>query len=320
MATVHFMHGFIGSGKTTIARQLAKELPAVRLNNDDWMMPLYGRGPHGDKHDDYWMRIHKIHWDLARDIIRAGADVIMDYGCWSKSGRKEWAERALEFADRVVFHNVKCDIDVARARCVRRTESGDSELFVCANAFDALLPKFEPISEDEGFNVITYKNNSESADGDYEIKDWRYAAYILPVREINGKKQVAFSVYTKSDWHGMIGGRIDDFETPHQAICREVCEELGECARFMADNTIEVPEKFRTPIRDAVYRRARNEEWTIFIAKVPADTELAFCEKGNSGFDIRWLDIDVLTDETVMRLVGVCEFNARVLIPAIKDL
>lgn len=55
------MHGFIGFGKSTIAKQLAESLPAVRLNNDDWMVELYGRGPHGDKHDDYWLRINKIH-------------------------------------------------------------------------------------------------------------------------------------------------------------------------------------------------------------------------------------------------------------------
>ncbi len=158
MATVHFMHGFIGSGKTTIAKRLELELPAVRLNNDDWMVPLFGRGPHKDKHNDYWLRIHLIHWKLARDIIRAGTDVIMDYGCWSKSGRKEWVERALEFADRVIIHNVRCDLDIARMRCIARTESSANELLVCSNMFDVLLSKFEPMLDDEGFEVITYDN------------------------------------------------------------------------------------------------------------------------------------------------------------------
>ena len=159
MATVHFMHGFMGFGKTTIAKRLALRLPAVRLYNDEWMVPLYGRGPHGDKHDDYWMRVHTLQWDLARDIIRTGADVILDYGFWGKSDRKKLAARALEFADKVIIHNVKCDMDTARARCLARTESGDHELFVCADAFDALLPKFEPMHDDEGFEAVVYDNN-----------------------------------------------------------------------------------------------------------------------------------------------------------------
>ncbi|MCL2748550.1 MAG: AAA family ATPase [Alphaproteobacteria bacterium] len=319
MATVHFMHGFIGSGKTTIAKRLARELPAVRLNNDDWIVLLYGRGPHGDKHLDYVQRIDKVQWDLAREIVRAGGDVIFDCGTWSKSGRKESVARALEFADKVIFHNIKCDIDVARARCVRRTESGGNELFICADAFDALLSKFEPISDDEGFKVITYDNNSESESGDIEIKEWRYAAYILPVREINGKKQVAFIRY-KSGWHGAIGGRQDGDETPREALCREILEELGESAKFITDNAIEVPEKMHAEIRDVSFRRAKNEEHTFFITKIPATTEFVFCEKDNPGFKIVWLDVDALIDEKIVIFKTARDYNARVLIPIIEDL
>lgn len=159
MTTVHFMHGFIGFGKSTIAKQLEKSLPAVRLNNDDWMVELYGRGPHGEKHNDYFMRIDELQWILAREIIRCGVDVILDYGCWNKDDRKKQVIRALEFADKVIIHNVKCNIDVARKRCVSRTESESNQLSISADEFDALLTRFEPLSEDEGFEVITYENN-----------------------------------------------------------------------------------------------------------------------------------------------------------------
>jgi len=37
MATIHLMHGFGGFGKTTIAKKLAKDLPAVRLTNDEFI-------------------------------------------------------------------------------------------------------------------------------------------------------------------------------------------------------------------------------------------------------------------------------------------
>jgi len=103
-------------------------------------------------------------------------------------------------------------------------------------------------------------------------------------------------------------------------LCREVCEELGNEAKVLAENAVEIPEKYIVKIRDVVYRRARNEEWTFFVAKVPADIELGWCEHEHKGCSIKWLDIDALIDEKVVRLDDVREYNARVLIPAIKNL
>ncbi|MDR2902449.1 MAG: AAA family ATPase [Lactobacillales bacterium] len=162
MATIHFMHGFIGFGKTTIAKRLETELPAVRLNNDEWVVALYGRGPHGFQHPNYLMRIDALQWELAREIIRTGTDVILDYGFWKKSDRKELVTRALAFADRVVIHNVKCDMNTARNRCIARTAAGgDRQLSISQDEFDALLPRFEPMLDDEGFEVITYNSKKE---------------------------------------------------------------------------------------------------------------------------------------------------------------
>ena len=159
MRTVHFMHGFIGFGKTTISKRLALKLPAVRLNNDDWMASLFGAGPHGELEDDYWRRINKIHWDLAESIIHSGADVIMDDGMWMKDERKERAERALKFADRVIFHVVKCDMNTARARCLARSQSDNHQIFVDGARFDNLSKYFEPMTKSEGFEMIVYDNN-----------------------------------------------------------------------------------------------------------------------------------------------------------------
>jgi 8-oxo-dGTP pyrophosphatase MutT (NUDIX family) len=152
-----------------------------------------------------------------------------------------------------------------------------------------------------------------------KITEWAYAAYVLPVREIDGKKQVALAVY-KDIWHSLIGGRLDDGETPHAAICREVCEELGDNARCITDGAIQIPETNKIKIRDVMFRRAENEEHTYFIKKVPADIKLVFCEKGNPGYEIKWLDFELLGDEKVTASQDMRRYHATRVIPFIKNL
>ncbi|WP_460532347.1 AAA family ATPase [Flindersiella endophytica] len=37
-ARVHLLCGLVGAGKTTCARRLAADLPAVRFSPDEWML------------------------------------------------------------------------------------------------------------------------------------------------------------------------------------------------------------------------------------------------------------------------------------------
>ncbi|MCL2017428.1 MAG: AAA family ATPase [Alphaproteobacteria bacterium] len=308
-ATIHLIHGFIGFGKTTIAKQLAHELPAVILTNDDFMVRLYGRNPPADMFQSYYNRVDDLIWDLAEKIIKAGTDVIIDHGFWTKESRGVAHNRAKEITDNVVFHNIQCDIDTARQSVLERTKRNRSELTIDENAFDLFYPQFQPISSDENYEIINHDNN---------LKEWNYAVYILPVREIDGKKQVALSVY-KTEWYCAIGGRKDGNESPRETAIREMIEELGDSARSVMDNAMEFSKKNICKIRDIWFRRAKNEEHTYFIARVSADTELSFCEKDNPGFEIEWLDVDALGDANIIKLDEVREYYIEHIIPAIKS-
>jgi predicted kinase/8-oxo-dGTP pyrophosphatase MutT (NUDIX family) len=310
MATIHLIHGFIGFGKSTIAKQLAHELPAVVLNNDEFMVKLYGRNPSADVFRDYYNRIDDLIWTLAEKIIRAGTDVIIDYGFWRRDSRAAAYARAREITEDVVFHSILCDMDTARQSVLERSKRHPDELTIDENTFDLFRSQFTPIGTDENYVVINHDNN---------LKEWNYAAYVLPVCEINGKKQVALSVY-KSGWHCAIGGRRDGDESPRETVTREIMEELGDTAKSIMDNAVEVSEKSLNKVRDVWFRRAKNEEHTYFIAPVPADTELVFCEKDNPGFDIKWLDIDALGNADIIKLDEVRKYYIKHIIPAIMDL
>ena len=40
-ATVHLIHGYFATGKTTFAKQLAKETGAILFSFDEWYMKLF---------------------------------------------------------------------------------------------------------------------------------------------------------------------------------------------------------------------------------------------------------------------------------------
>jgi len=153
-----------------------------------------------------------------------------------------------------------------------------------------------------------------------DIKEWAYAAYLFPVREINGQKQIAFLVYD-NDWHGTIGGRIDGNETPRDAMCREALEELGEWAKSIIDNAIEIPEKYIRKVPDSCVERrcARNEEHTFFVSKVPADIEIKLNQEDLCGCHIEWVGIKELKNDPTQKFRDTRE-NVRAMISFFENL
>lgn len=156
MATIHLMNGFIGFGKTTIAKKLEKTIPAVRLTHDEFMVKLYGRDmPYADFHSNY-QKVDMMLWDLAKDMINANTNVIMDYGFWSHEIRKKVYEQATQITPSVIFHSVCCDIDLAKKRVLTRTQNDANALVINENEFNTLLQKYEPWSDADNYPVILH--------------------------------------------------------------------------------------------------------------------------------------------------------------------
>jgi predicted kinase len=81
--TLFLMVGDVGAGKSTRAKALARETPALRLTPDDWMMPLFG---HPDLQEQRAV-LEGLLLLTAVDALRLGVDVILDFGLWSRSER-----------------------------------------------------------------------------------------------------------------------------------------------------------------------------------------------------------------------------------------
>ncbi|HUL52782.1 MAG TPA: ATP-binding protein [Opitutaceae bacterium] len=150
MATLHLIHGPVGSGKTTFARQLERQIRAVRFTPDEWMLVLYGdRGPEAAFHETLG-RVFELIWEHAGRVLGTGTDVIMDCGFWSRASRDDARRRAAALGASYRLYALTCPADVARQRTLRRTaELAGRTLWINEPAIDGLNRRVEPLGPDE---------------------------------------------------------------------------------------------------------------------------------------------------------------------------
>ena len=77
--------GLPGSGKTTLARELERSLPAVRFGADEWMVALGV---------DLWEQPFRALMEarlreLAAELLRLGVAVVLEFGFWTRAERDE---------------------------------------------------------------------------------------------------------------------------------------------------------------------------------------------------------------------------------------
>lgn len=122
--------------------------------------------------------------------------------------------------------------------------------------------------------------------------DKSFSAYIIPIRS-DGR--VAHLKYGEKAY-GLIGGRVAPGEKLADALRRELGQELGPHAVQLADMAwaVPVPYSFRHTSRArAEQRGALAEEHHIFIAHVPDDMDLNFCEtRPGENISIEWATPD----------------------------
>jgi predicted kinase len=155
LAKLHLLHGFTGSGKTTFAKQLEKDLPAVRFTPDEWMYRLYGENPPIEYFSQYVARIEDQIWDVAEKILLNGGNVILDIGFWGREQRDLYRKRATEIGVPYVFYKMDVDFETCKARVLKRTEEKQvGQLFIDENAINEFRSRFEPMGDDEDYILI----------------------------------------------------------------------------------------------------------------------------------------------------------------------
>lgn len=155
MATIHCMCGFIGFGKTTIAKKLEAKYAAKRLTPDELMIELYGTDVGGDFMEKA-EQLNTYIWEEIAKCLQHGQDVIYDAGSWGIEDRKYVMTKAHQLNASVVWHQVECAIETAKKRTLKRA-CEQKELAIDEKFFDENLPKYMPIKREENLTVIFHK-------------------------------------------------------------------------------------------------------------------------------------------------------------------
>ena len=148
---VHLLSGLPGSGKPTLARQLA-DTGAVRLSVDDEMLRRFGRIG-----EDYPLEDHlrllptaiEAIRSLLADTVATGRDVVLDHGLGRRAERDEWKAFIVTLGASWRLHATEASHEELVRRLEARRDGGEA------------VPDIEPM-------LAFMARTSESPDGEGE--------------------------------------------------------------------------------------------------------------------------------------------------------
>ena len=138
--------GLPASGKTTLARELAPRLGALRLDKDEWT----NRMGHDVWDVEFRVRIERQLWELTQELLAHGQSVILEWGHWARVERDEKRLGARALGVGVELHHLEAPLEELIERAERRTASGEWTAAPMTRAhFEEWGSTFEPPTAEE---------------------------------------------------------------------------------------------------------------------------------------------------------------------------
>lgn len=145
--------GKICSGKSYYAKQIKEKENAVILSTDEVTFDLIDN-EQGKFYDAFAERVNKYLMKKAAQIVKAGCNVILDWGFWTKAERQETTKYFNQFDIDVEWHYI--DIEQSRWQQLieernRKVKNGNggSDFYVDDRLINKLLSMFEEPTSDE---------------------------------------------------------------------------------------------------------------------------------------------------------------------------
>ena len=145
--------GKICSGKSYYAKQIKEKENAVILSKDEATYELIDN-KQGEFYNVFAERVNKYLMKKAVEIVKAGRNIILDWGFWTKAERQETTKYFNQFGIDVEWHY----IDIEQTRWEQLIEernikiqsgNGGSDIYVDEGLLNKLLSKIEEPPRDE---------------------------------------------------------------------------------------------------------------------------------------------------------------------------
>ena len=157
MATLHFVYGLPGAGKTTLARELGETRRALVFIEDEWIAQVMTTPVASiEEFREIGGRVRALIAPIAERVLRLGVDVVFDFAANTVSDRA-WVRGIFERAGAEhVLHVIDAAIEVCRARVQQRNRDRPAGVYfgeVSDALFEAVVPRIVRPSDAEGFRI-----------------------------------------------------------------------------------------------------------------------------------------------------------------------
>lgn len=156
MATLHFLIGLPGSGKSTFAKKIAKDNFAVILSSDNIRKELFGY-----ENQDNNGKVFEVMNNRAIELLKNNIDVVYDATNLNEKKRRTIISRAKNVESKIVAYLCCTQIDKILERNLTRTERK-----IPWEKLELMISSINPPMYYEGFDDIYVINN-----GVYDNKD-----------------------------------------------------------------------------------------------------------------------------------------------------
>ena len=159
MGTLHFICGKAGAGKTTMARELGRTLPAVVICEDQWIDTLGFKIRSLDDFGRASARCRDLIGPLTGELLRLGVSVVFDFSGNTAKGRL-WVRNIFEAAGADHLLHV---IEATDAECLANIHRRNAEKppgvywgHVSDETFHTVTAHFAPPRPEEEFRVVVH--------------------------------------------------------------------------------------------------------------------------------------------------------------------
>ena len=141
---LHLLCGLPCAGKTTFAKQLAKEKGAVVFSLDHLVLTLFPEEDTFETHRQYVQRVKDAFFPIVGDLLSQGCMIVMDFPAHTRVERDSLRQLAIQAKVKSYLYYLRADLETTKKRIQQRNAAlKEGEYFIPDWLLNMLIEKFE---------------------------------------------------------------------------------------------------------------------------------------------------------------------------------